>query len=319
MNDPKALHLTVLERGGGTETVVARLCEIVPSFRHMSLEALGAWPGSASGFLRALHTVRAYRPDVVFCYGARAHVLACAAWPLGGPVLVGSIRGEIDFRGSRRLAEAIANRRVAFWVANSRAGLGDRRGIVIHNGVPSPPESEPPLLANLARPVIGLLANERPMKGHRFLLDAWRTAGSPGTLVFAGRVSADLRRDATRAGVLCTGHVPAGPLIRSLDLLALPSSSEGFPAVLPEAMSRGVPVLATPVGGVPELVRHGETGYLLPRSQWVEFLRSAERRHLAETGLLGQRHVLRHFTEERMAERFRRAARLAASRGRVSA
>lgn len=48
----------------------------------------------------------------------------------------------------------------------------------------------------------------------------------------------------------------------ALDVLVLPSRSEGLPNVILEAMALGIPVVATAAGGTPELVRHGETGYL---------------------------------------------------------
>ncbi len=51
---------------------------------------------------------------------------------------------------------------------------------------------------------------------------------------------------------------------RRHDLLVFPSTYEGFGLVVLEAMSQGLPVVATPVGCVPDLVRDGETGVIVP-------------------------------------------------------
>ena len=54
--------------------------------------------------------------------------------------------------------------------------------------------------------------------------------------------------------------IPA--LLQTADVLLVPSRQDPLPTVIVEAMLSGVPVLASPVGGIPEMVRHGETGYL---------------------------------------------------------
>jgi len=62
------------------------------------------------------------------------------------------------------------------------------------------------------------------------------------------------------------GYVPHNELPRYLNelkLLLLPSKKEGIPTALVEAMACGVIVLATPVGGIPSIIKHGENGFLL--------------------------------------------------------
>ena len=66
--------------------------------------------------------------------------------------------------------------------------------------------------------------------------------------------------------VKLTGWVPHAELpehMNEMQLLVLPSLTEGLPTIALEAMACGTPVLATPVGGVPELIRDGETGFIL--------------------------------------------------------
>jgi len=55
-------------------------------------------------------------------------------------------------------------------------------------------------------------------------------------------------------------------ILKGVDLLVIPSRTEGAPLVAIEAMSMGIPVVATNVGGLPELVTDGVTGYLVPAS-----------------------------------------------------
>jgi glycosyltransferase involved in cell wall biosynthesis len=53
-------------------------------------------------------------------------------------------------------------------------------------------------------------------------------------------------------------------LLQQADVFVLPSFAEGVPVVLMEAMASGVPVVATRIAGIPELVDHGKTGFLVP-------------------------------------------------------
>jgi len=59
-------------------------------------------------------------------------------------------------------------------------------------------------------------------------------------------------------------HPNVAPLLAQTDLLLMTSLSESFCLAALEAMACGVPVLATKVGGLPEVVIHGQTGYLFP-------------------------------------------------------
>jgi glycosyltransferase involved in cell wall biosynthesis len=62
----------------------------------------------------------------------------------------------------------------------------------------------------------------------------------------------------------CGGATQLAPLYAAAECLVLVSRSEGFPTVIGEAMACGLPVVATDVGGVAEMVENGATGWLLP-------------------------------------------------------
>jgi colanic acid/amylovoran biosynthesis glycosyltransferase len=80
--------------------------------------------------------------------------------------------------------------------------------------------------------------------------------------------------------------------ISSSDVLVLPSFMEGLPIVLMEALGLGVPVVATRVAGIPELVEEGRTGLLFSPSNWIELAEALDRlvadptlrRRLGKTG-----------------------------------
>jgi len=76
----------------------------------------------------------------------------------------------------------------------------------------------------------------------------------------------ELKRSGCSEKTTFTGWIPHDELpdyLNKLKLLVLPSYSEGVPGIVQEAMACGTPVLATPVGGVPDLIKEGETGFIL--------------------------------------------------------
>lgn len=93
-------------------------------------------------------------------------------------------------------------------------------------------------------------------------------------------------RSAVAGAVRFAGHVPYGPQLFELydahDALVLPSFTEGFPQVILEAMMRGLPVIASAVGGVPRVVEDGVNGTLIPAGR-ADALAAAIRRTAGDT------------------------------------
>jgi glycosyltransferase involved in cell wall biosynthesis len=118
---------------------------------------------------------------------------------------------------------------------------------------------------------VGRLSEE---KGVRTLLDAMsivigRKSEATLTIVGTGPLEAEMRRRAAtmnaNGSILFTGYqANVFDVLKEMDVFVLPSRSEGCPIVVLEAMAMSLPVVATAVGGTPELVRQGKTGILVP-------------------------------------------------------
>jgi glycosyltransferase involved in cell wall biosynthesis len=167
-------------------------------------------------------------------------------------------------------------------------------------------------------PVVGNVARLAPQKGQRVLLEAAplvlrRHPEMRFVLVGDGELRAELELQARRLGiadrVVFTGTRTDVPeLLASFSVFALPSYFEGFCYAVIEAQAAGVPVVATPVGGVRETVVQGETGVTCepgdPGSLAAGIVRLLddpdEARRLAAEA---RRRVRERFAVERMVER----------------
>ncbi len=126
-------------------------------------------------------------------------------------------------------------------------------------------------------PVIGIVAHILPHKGFDDLVEALaliaRQVPAVRCLVIGeaprGRYLRHLldlaeRRAVRERLVLAGPQEDVSRFLGGMDLFVLPSHTEGLPLTVLEAMAAGKPVVATTVGGIPEAVRHGETGLLVP-------------------------------------------------------
>lgn len=129
---------------------------------------------------------------------------------------------------------------------------------------------------------VGRLAH---VKGFDVLMNAAAALTTPNAKVIVigdGEARAGLREH--RSFTLIGARDDAGALLAAADVVACPSRSEGFPQVPLHAMAAGVPVVATRVGGTPEVVEDGVTGLLVP-SEDPAALASAIDRLLADRAL----------------------------------
>jgi glycosyltransferase involved in cell wall biosynthesis len=120
--------------------------------------------------------------------------------------------------------------------------------------------------------VAGVIARLTEQKGHRFLFEAMgraRLADVHLLVVGDGELREVLQQDAARRGLTARVHFlgarrDLGNLLGAMDVFVLPSLWEGLPLSLVLAMGAAVPVVATDVAGIPEVVQHEHTGLLVP-------------------------------------------------------
>jgi glycosyltransferase involved in cell wall biosynthesis len=276
----------------------------------------------AAGRLAAL--MKAEAVDLVYCNNQPSTNLEgiLAAGDSGVPCVV-HVRKEADLRP---FEVESANAHVTRFICVSRAvrdhyaacGIDAGRIAVVYNGLdvgrPRPAADEKVYGAwgiALAQPVVGAVGSLLKLKGYDMLLEAFamlrRDGWGDARLVILGEgpertaLAAAARRLGVAEAVRFAGFVPNPlPVMARFDVLAVPSSSEGCPRSVLEAMFLGCPVAAFAVGGLPELVEHGRTGVLV---------HERDPRHLADALMMllrdgPQRRAMGAAARERVAERF---------------
>jgi glycosyltransferase involved in cell wall biosynthesis len=185
---------------------------------------------------------------------------------------------------------------------------------------------------------LALVGSHRPVKNHALVLAAlerlgtdrirdWRVwfVGDPHECqAFADSLRQSLESRRLAEIVRFTAATPRiAALVARMDGVLLPSLYEGFPNVVLEAMALGVPVLASRVGDVPNLIDDGSTGFLLPRLDVEAMAEGLLRLHSLtpeERRAMGGRardRVASRFTMDRIADRHVALYReLLAARGR---
>ena len=279
--DPKRfrVHVACFRREGAWLARAAAAAEEIAEFRARSFKSpallstirdIGAW-------------LRSRDIAVLQACDLAANIAALPAGALAGvPVRIGARRelAPPDKTRTHLLAQRLAYRTAHRIVANSNAGadrlrdegVPNRKIIVIPNGIDLC--GYRPAGVRDRRRIVATVANLRPEKGHDVLLRAAalvrrQVPDVRFRLIGDGPEQAALRALASGVGVTdiveFLGHredVPA--LLADADVFAFPSRTEAFPNGLIEAMAAGLPVVASAVGGMLELIEHDRNGLLVP-------------------------------------------------------
>jgi phosphatidylinositol alpha-1,6-mannosyltransferase len=229
------------------------------------------------------------RSDLIHAHWIPCGLAALLASGRQGPPVIVTILGS-DMTLARRsaLVRRILNRAASI-VAVSEAmrtelialGLHPDRIVVVRLAMrlSPPPHGDRATLRRRAgleeRTTLLFLGRLSHVKGPDVLMDAVSRGLLEETnsqLVFlgGGNMEASLReaaRSIPSGRIHFAGSVPHGEVpqwLGACDLLVMPSRSEGLPVALIEALSFGIPVVASSVGGIPEIVNAGNSGWLVP-------------------------------------------------------
>jgi glycosyltransferase involved in cell wall biosynthesis len=251
------------------------------------------------------------------------------------PAIFSSVRGRglekpgwqlwLDRRTARWAHAVVFNNPEGVGIAVEREGVLPNQVVYIPNAVevtsakrPSRDVREEQHTPEDAS-VIGTVARLHPSKGHEDLLRAFAIVSQSVPeavlwLVGEGECRPTLERTAVRLGIEAKVRMPGArtdvrDLLGAMDVFALPSRWEGMPNALMEAMAAGLPVVASDVDGVRELIREGETGWRVPAGDpeaMAEGLLSVlgDGDRAVRAGHAAQAYMQERFSPDSMAEAF---------------
>lgn len=313
-----------LFRASGFET--ARYAAVPPSYRHPKAFLRNSY-GLAREFKRR-------NVSVVHCSDLLAGFYAGLAGRLAGLPILCHVRCAFEEISRRDRSFLWPISKFAFVSRDAWEKFGHnvaaRRGVVVYDGLDAGAR-DADAGAEVRREfridgdvkIVGMVARVAPAKDYATLARAARRVAESGARVrfmIVGDHSGtadyrahyeEVKRVLADCGVadsfIFTGfREDVARLVAAMDVFVLSTHREGLPLVILEAMAQGVPVVATAVGGVPEVVRHGETGLLHAHgddddlaAQLASLLRDEARAD--ELGEAGRRFVRTNFNREQFA------------------
>ncbi len=246
--------------------------------------------------------IKKHSPHIVHAHTTKAGTLGrIAAWLAGVPVIVFTLHGSYFygyfsraktrmFTCIERLLSLVSDRIIAVSdqerreIIEQKIGTEDKvikipLGLELDDLFTCDPKKgilRSELGIEPGRKLIGIVARLVPIKGHRFFLDAARLVlqSCPDLLFLIigdGELRQELEEYASSLGIaeniVFLGFRRDLPTIYAdLDIVALSSLNEGLPVSVIEAMAAAKPIVATCVGGVPELLDEGRHGIIVPPS-----------------------------------------------------
>jgi sugar transferase (PEP-CTERM/EpsH1 system associated) len=264
--------------------------------------ALDKQPGPSFGLhLTLWKLLRELKPTILHTYNLSAIEYAPTALLAGVPVRINGAHGRDadDPTGTNRKHNFLRRAMLPFYdccYANSAdlvtwnrnvIGVPERKSRLLSNGIDADkfqPSADPQRSASTPFGpeciVIGTVGRIQQVKDHATLVDAFillcerqpRMADRMRlAIIGTGPLLPALRAKVDAAGLtdrvwLPGARMDVADILRGLDIFAMSSIAEGTPGSALEAMATGLPVVGTRVGGIPEVIDDGVTGFVVPAS-----------------------------------------------------
>lgn len=298
-----ALHVTHLTRGLNPNRFTTRLItgnvgkdegdmgDLARDLDWHVIPELGREVNPADDLITLLKLwklMRQWKPHIVHTHTAKAGAVGRIAAKLAGvPIIVHTFHGHTfhGYWGKTASQLTINAERVLSLISDKVIAVSDRvRDDLIQYRIAAPqkiltvplgldlePFAHQPR-ADAASPTIGIVGRLVPIKNHALFLQMARLMIADGfrgrfMIVGDGELRSELESQARDLGdrIIFSGwRRDLVNVYSEMSVIVNTSLNEGTPVALIEAMASGVPVVATAVGGVPDVVRGGETGYLAP-------------------------------------------------------
>jgi glycosyltransferase involved in cell wall biosynthesis len=302
------------------------VCSSVGSFEELltehgvqsvTLNQIGNIRVVVPALLKLYRILRTIRPDIVHAHMMISAVLAAMLRPLLNFGLVTSVHNEFQ---RSAIVMGVGQRVIGVSEAVSQSMI--RRGIprsrmrtVLNGTINSVRRPNPmPAKLNLKQPAIATIGGMHPRKGHPDLIEAYAKVAAilPDAhlyLVGSGPKQGEyeaLAKRICKGGVTFLGHMDdPRPVLLGADVFVLASHTEPAGLVLCEAREAGCAVVASDVGGIPEMLANGEAGILVP-ARSPDLLAGAILKLLQNPPFLEEmrakaRTRLEYFTMERVA------------------
>jgi len=297
-------------------------------------------------FIRLIRVIRKGKFHIVHTNSTKAGILGRLAAKLAGvPIVLFTTHGFVlnePMGWLRKLVFSIAERIAGYFtdiiIAVTEADrqtvikyniVQPHRIITIHNGLDTDAfknsimyklgqKREELGLPSDRKIIVGIVANFYPTKGLQYFIKAAKLVKKafPETLfviIGDGQQREELKELVDKLGltasILFKGQRDdVAEILPLFDVFVLSSVKEGLPFALLESMAAARPIVATKVGGIPEVIRDGETGYLVPPCDPESLAKAicsllADKEKAREIGLSAKKRVVSSFSLKKMVEK----------------